>query len=131
MDMDMAEVRKYLGKMRNDWENHSEDNVFRISTELDNKMSYAAFTLAFHMRHHLNRRTIPKKKSVKVRQRKRKFSLDGSSSDDNSSDSDFESKDKKDVGSRPHKSNMVDNYDAETLQMLSHSNFIYKKKGGK
>ena len=127
----MAEVRKYLGKLRNDWERHSEDNIFRVSTELDNGMTYAEFTLAFHMRHHLNRRTVPKKKPSRARKRKRKFSLDGTSSDDNSSDSDFESKEKADndsKGLRKLRSNTIDNYEEEPIQMLSKPKFMYKKK---
>jgi len=134
MDMDMAEVRKYLGKLRNDWERHSEDNIFRVSKELENGMTYGQFTLAFHMRHHLNRRTVPKKKPSKPKKRKRKFSLDGTSSEDNSSDSDFEPKDKQEtdsVGQRKLRSNTVDNYEEEPIQMLSKPKFVYKKKGSK
>ena len=130
----MAEVRKYLGKLRNDWECHSEDNVFRVSTELDNGMTYAQFTLAFHMRHHLNRRTVPKKKPTKPKRRKRKFSLDGTSSEDNSSDSDFEPKDKQDTDSvklRKLRSNTIDDYEEEPIQMLAKPKFVYKRKGSK
>lgn len=130
----MAEVRKYLGKLRSDWERHSEDDVFRVSTQLENGMTYAEFTLAFHMRHHLNRRTVPKKKPTRPRKRKRKFSLDGTSSEDNSSDSDFEPKERGDtdsVGKRKLRSNTIDNYEEEPMKMLSKPKFVYKKKGGK
>lgn len=127
--MDMAEVRKYLGKLRHDWEQHSEDNIFRLSKKLDNGMTYAEFTLAFHMRHHLNRRTLPKKKTGKPRKRKRKFSLDGTSDEDNSSDSDFEPGEQPTqlkLDKKKLRSNSEDDNGEHTLPKPK---FAYKKKG--
>jgi hypothetical protein len=58
--MNVAQVRRALNILRTNWENHSPQNPFCLSEEIDKDLTFSDFCFDFVMNHHSKRQIANK-----------------------------------------------------------------------
>ena len=70
--MSVADVRKALSLLRNNWNNHTPDNPFCLSDTLDNNFTFSEFCFVFIMSHHTKRQITNEENRKAIKPKKNK-----------------------------------------------------------